>query len=77
VDEAAVALLSKARTALAKEPAADAMVARRYEAAGLAEGPRGVLTMLELTADEKDLKAPFANPAASPAAWDGSGSGGE
>jgi hypothetical protein len=77
VDEAAVAVLTKARTALAKEPAADAIVARRYEAAGLAEGPRGVLTMLELTADEKDLKAPFANPAASPAAWDGSGSGGE
>lgn len=77
VDEAAVALLTKARTALAKEPAADAIVARRYEAAGLAEGPRGVLTMLELTAAEKDLKAPFANPAASPAAWNGSGSGGE
>ena len=77
VDEAAVAVLTTARTALAKEPAADAIVARRYEAAGLAEGPRGVLTMLELTADEKDLKAPFANPAASPAAWDGSGSGGE
>jgi hypothetical protein len=33
--------------------------------------------MLELTADEKALKAPFANPAASPVAWDGSGSGGE
>jgi hypothetical protein len=77
VDEAAVALLTKARTALAKEPAADAIVARRYEAAGLAEGPSGVLTLLELTADEKDLKAPFANLAASPAAWDGSGSGGE
>ncbi len=77
VDEAAVALLTKGRTALAKEPAAGSMVARRYEAAGLAEGPRGVLTLLELTADEKDLKAPFANPAASPAAWDGSGSGGE
>jgi hypothetical protein len=77
VDEAAVALLTKGRTALAKEPAAASKVARRYEAAGLAEGPSGVLTLLELTADEKDLKAPFANPAASPAAWDGSGSGGE
>jgi hypothetical protein len=77
VDEAAVALLTKGRTALAKEPAAASKVARRYEAAGLAESPRGVLTLLELTADEKDLKAPFANPAASPVAWDGSGSGGE
>ncbi len=77
VDAAAVSALTRARTALAKEPAAGSVVARRYEAAGLAEGPRGVLTPLELTADEKDLKAPFANPAASPAAWDGSGSGGE
>ena len=77
VDGTAVSALSKARAALAKEPAAASMVARRYEAAGLAEGPRGVLTLLELTADEKALKAPFANPAASPAAWDGSGSGGE
>ena len=75
VDAAAVSALTRARTALAKEPAAGSVVARRYEAAGLAEGPRGVLTPLELTADEKDLKAPFANPAASPAAWDGSGSG--
>jgi parvulin-like peptidyl-prolyl isomerase len=77
VDGTAVSALSKARAALEKEPAAASMVARRYEAAGLAEGPRGVLTLLELTADEKALKAPFANPAASPAAWDGSGSGGE
>ena len=77
LDSAVVATLTKARTLLQKEPAAGAMVARRYEAAGLAEGPSGVLTMLELTADEKALKAPFANPAASPAVWDGSGSGGE
>jgi len=77
VDRAVLAALTGARTALAKEPAAGSVVARRYEAAGLAEGPQGVLTPLELTADEKDLKAPFANPAASPAAWDGSGSGGE
>jgi len=77
VNHAVLAALTEARTALAKEPAAGSVVARRYEAAGLAEGPQGVLTPLELTADEKDLKAPFANPAASPAAWDGSGSGGE
>lgn len=77
VNRAVLAALTEARTALAKEPAAGSVVARRYEAAGLAEGPQGVLTPLELTADEKDLKAPFANPAASPAAWDGSGSGGE
>jgi len=77
VNRAVLAALTDARTALAKEPAAGSVVARRYEAAGLAEGPQGVLTPLELTADEKDLKAPFANPAASPAAWDGSGSGGE
>lgn len=77
VDEAAVASLERARTALGREPKATEMVARRYEAAGLADGPAGVLTPLELTEDEKALKAPFANLAASPAAWDGSGSGGE
>lgn len=77
VDEAAVAALTAARSALGREPKASERVARRYEAAGLADGPAGVLTPLELTDDAKALKAPFANLAASPAAWDGSGSGGE
>ena len=77
VDEAALTLLTQARTARGREPAADAVVARRYSAAGLADGPEGVLTPLELTESEKGLKAPFANLAASPAVWDGSGIGGE
>lgn len=75
LDEAALSDLTRARQVLGREPAPAAMVARRYETAGLADGPSGVLTQLELREDESALSVPFANPVASPAA--GSGSGGE
>lgn len=77
IDESALAALTKARQSMGREPDPASKVARRYEVAGLADGPSGVLTELEMQEDEKALRVPFANPYASPPAGSGSGYGGE